>query len=329
MQHRRKVRLWSIGVVAGLLILGALFVPRLIRRRPVVLQGAVVQQNADTNKELPVADTVVTAVAGQTMAVTKSDASGFFGIVLPVEIRRGTPIVLKFRHADYRPLDLKEYVSDGLYIARLEPAKPAARPDAHHPETVIANLRVRYSIKAVSAVNIGSAVRAFQVENKGNVPCNGQSLCSPDGRWKAGSNSVTLDAGEDNEFRNARASCIAGPCPFTRVDANDLVQGGRTISVSALDWSDTATFLLEAEVFRTMISDMVRESYPVIFGPALNFTLPASAEGITIEADVNGEQVVFPLGPALLLSWAECNARVNPDQTKVYRCQLKPGYRFR
>jgi hypothetical protein len=28
------------------------------------------------------------------------------------------------------------------------------------------------------------------------------------------------------------------------------------------------------------------------------------------------------------LSWAECNARANPDQTRVFRCQLKPGYQF-
>jgi len=38
--------------------------------------------------------------------------------------------------------------------------------------------------------------------------------------------------------------------------------------------------------------------------------------------------VIFPLGPALFLSWASCNARVNPDQTRVYRCELKNRYRF-
>jgi hypothetical protein len=44
---------------------------------------------------------------------------------------------------------------------------------------------------------------------------------------------------------------------------------------------------------------------------------------------LNGTAIVFPLGPNLFLSWADCNARVNADQTKVYRCELKPGYRFR
>jgi hypothetical protein len=77
-----------------------------------------------------------------------------------------------------------------------------------------------------------------------------------------------------------------------------------------------------------MQSQIDHQSYPVIFGPALNFTLPADAEGVSLEADVVGETIIFPLGPDLFLSWASCNARVNRDQTKVYRCELKPGYRF-
>jgi hypothetical protein len=141
--------------------------------------------------------------------------------------------------------------------------------------------------------------------------------------------SASLEAGEGNQFRNARVSCIGGPCPFTKIDSDDFSQGGRAISVSVRNWSDTTTFLLEAEVVHPMVSDMVRESYPVIFGPALNFTLPSTAEGPSIEAEINGETVIFPLGPDLFLSWANCNVRGNGDQTKAYRCELKPGYRFR
>lgn len=101
------------------------------------------------------------------------------------------------------------------------------------------------------------------------------------------------------------------------------------MDVTARNWSDTVTFLLQAEVVHPMVSDMIRKSYPVIFGQALDFSLPATAEGPCVEAEVNGENIVFPLGPDLLLSWAHCNAGVNKDQTKIYRCQLKPGYRFR
>jgi hypothetical protein len=74
----------------------------------------------------------------------------------------------------------------------------------------------------------------------------------------------------------------------------------------------------------------VRLLYPVVFGNALHFTLPPTEEGVTIEADVNGKPMVFPLGPELYLSWATCTARTNAEQEKttVYRCELKPGYSF-
>jgi len=70
------------------------------------------------------------------------------------------------------------------------------------------------------------------------------------------------------------------------------------------------------------------QSYPVIYGSALNFTLPTEAEGVSLEADVAGKTVIFPLGPDLFLTWASCGATVNQDETSLYRCALKPGYRF-
>jgi hypothetical protein len=77
-----------------------------------------------------------------------------------------------------------------------------------------------------------------------------------------------------------------------------------------------------------MMSDMIRHSYPVIFGEAMNFTLPATAQGPTIEAELDGAAIVFPLGPNLILSWANCRLEVGSDRTKHYRCELKPGFRF-
>ena len=60
-------------------------------------------------------------------------------------------------------------------------------------------------------------------------------------QWKAATGSAAIDAGAGNEFHNARASCIAGPCPFTRID-DSLSNDSQTFRVTALDWSDTATF---------------------------------------------------------------------------------------
>jgi hypothetical protein len=60
----------------------------------------------------------------------------------------------------------------------------------------------------------------------------------------------------------------------------------------------------------------------------MNFTLPAGSEGPSIEADLGGMEIVFPLGPALKLSWATCSATPAPDHTTQFRCQLKDGYEF-
>jgi hypothetical protein len=203
------------------------------------------------------------------------------------------------------------------------------RPVPKQPQTIVSNIRVRYSVKSTAEANIGSAVKTFEVVNTGNVPCNGHLPCSPDGKWKATVGETALDAGEGDEFRNARVSCIAGPCPFTRIEFQNLSHGGRTLNVAARNWSDTATFLIEAEVVHPMVSDIVRESYPVIFGPSVNFSLPGSAEGLSIRADINADPIVFPLGPDLHLSWASCHVRVDKDGSRTYRCELKSGYAFK
>jgi len=318
----------AIGLLLAILMAGAWYGVRVKRRQPVVIRGSVIVQDPDPRKELPVADVEINASNSLGTAHAKSDSSGYFAVTLSSGIRRRQPIVLQFRHPDYVPLDIKEYVSDKLYVTRMIPLRREIRPEPSQPQVAVTNVLARYSVKSGTTVNVGSAVRTFQVVNTGNVPCKGQQPCSPDGKWKANIGGLTLDAGDNNEFRNVRASCIAGPCPFTRFENDTFLRGGRTITVSARNWSDTATFLVEAEVFHPMVGDIIRRSHPVIFGQALNFTLPATAEGVSIEADLNGSTIVFPLGPHLLLSWADCNARVTRDQAKVYRCELKPGYRF-
>ncbi len=318
------------GVIAVLLAVTIFVVFRSRGHRPISLLGTVLRQDSDPRKQLPIADVSVTATDGFTAGPMQSNSVGFFNLELRPSIKAGHTVTLHFRHPDYKPLDMTQTVGDGIYIARLIPLPRATPARLNRPEVVISNVVARYSMKTTNSVNVGSAVKTFEVVNAGNVPCHGQSPCSPGGKWKATMGSESLDAGEGNEFRNARISCIAGPCPFTKIESDGFSAGGRTISVSVLNWSDTTTFLMEAEVFRTMVNDVTRQSYPVIFGQALNFTLPATAEGVSIEAELNSESIVFPLGPALILSWASCsNTTTNRDQTTAYRCVLKPGYRFR
>jgi hypothetical protein len=326
MTRTHKIEVWLTLLVAVLITATILALVRWQRQKSISLQGSVLIQDSDPRKQQPIAGVTISA-GDLATSDAKSDSAGFFVLHLRKPIRRGHAIVLSFRDPHYYPLVLNDFVSDKLHIVHLVPLSSSPTPN-NQPEVKLANVRVRYTVKAMTELNVGSAVKTFEIENKGNVPCQGQHPCSPDGKWKAAIGSATLDAGTGNEFRDARVSCIAGPCPFTRIESDHFTQGGQVITVAARDWSDTATFLLEAEVARPMVSQMEHWSYPVIFGDGLSFTLPSAAESVSIEADLDGQTVIFPLGPTLFLSWASCDASVNPDRGRVYRCTPKPGYRF-
>lgn len=334
-----KKLVWILVAVAAA-VAAAVIVHVYLRQRPnairraIPIEGAVIQRDTDSRKELPIENVTVTASDGVVSATTHSDASGYFKLVLHRQVWSGQPIVVEFRQPEYQPVNLtlqagRLQVDETLHVVAMTPVPEQKKPGPAAKESVVSNIRVRYTINSRIERNIGSLAKPFQVVNKGNIPCNKQKPCSPDGKWKATEASMSLDAGQDNTFGNVRASCIAGPCPFTRIDPSRFERGGRHITVTALDWSDTATFLVEAEVSHTAISSNVRESYPVIFGRALNFTLPPTQEGVSLEADLDGAPMVFPLGPDLYLSWATCTARNNEeDKTMVYRCELKQGYQF-
>ena len=334
--NRRRVGIWTSVIVLG----GAAFATMVVSihrwaPRYVTIEGAVIREDEDPSRGLPIADVEVTASDDVTSVVTRSDASGYFKLKFREGISLGRALDLRFRHPDYHPLDLKLEIGLNstkrqLYIAAMKQIAPPITNVSNRPRTVVSNIRIRYTVNAQTEENIGSAVRTFEVKNTPNVPCGRQPPCSPDGNWKATIGSVSLDAGSGNEFRNVRASCIAGPCPFTRIDSSAFQHGGQTIVVSAEDWSETATFLVEAEVIHRTIVSQVRRSYPVIFGRTLNFNLPPNQEGVSIEADVDHSPMVFPLGPSLYLSWAVCTARIDkePEKSTTYRCELKPGYSF-
>jgi hypothetical protein len=324
-----KRKIITISTVLVLAILAAASAIALLhRRQPVTLRGAVLRQDRDANRQLPLADVQITAVNTLGSATSKSDSSGLFTLKLPKGLRRRQQVILTFRHEGYQPLNVNDFIGDKIYVERMTPLHQETAAETR-TGSAISNTRIRYSVKATTDADVGSAVKTFQIVNTANTPCNNQPPCAPGGKWRATIGSLSLDAGEGNEFRNARVSCIAGPCPFTKIEVENFSQDRRRFNVSVLNWSDTVTFLLEAEVVHPMTSDMVRETYPVIFGRALNFSLPASAEGPSIEAEVQGESIVFPLGPGLFLRWADCHMVTDRDQSKNFRCELKPGYQFR
>src|SRR5260370_36066643 len=239
MTAKRRV-VWTIIAVVAAVILGLFLRPIRLRsiqvRQSMPIEGAVIQRDADTKKEVPIADVVITASDGVNSATAKSEASGYFKLVLQKRVLSETPVMVSFRHPSYGPLDLNVQTGrletqNELYVAAMVPIPPKTVARSSRPEVVVSNIRVRYTINSRTDTNVGSAVKTFQVVNMGNVPCNHQALCSPDGKWKASSTSASLDAGADNTFSNVRASCIAGPCPFTRIDSSGFVRGGRNIRV--------------------------------------------------------------------------------------------------
>jgi hypothetical protein len=297
-------------------------------RKPIILKGAVIESNDDPARQSPIADMEVSAMDDLTPAPSRSDFLGYFSVTLQPWVQKGQSYTLHFEHGGYLPLDVSGKVSDDLIILHMDPVPAVEKPVEDHPPVTIGNVVVRYSTETTNANNIGSGVKVFQVMNTGNVPCNHAPVCSPDGKWQAARGEAMLDAGTGNEFRDARVSCIAGPCPFTKIDSDAFSAGGRMISVTVRDWSDSTTFVLQAEVFRVQIGDMVRRYYPTIIGRTLNFSLPAGASGLTLEAEINGTQVEFALGPKAMLSWADCKVSQNRDGVAAYRCELKPWCSF-
>ena len=139
------------------------------RQKPISLRGAVLVQDSDPRKQQPIAGVAISA-GDLAASDAKSDSSGFFVLNLRKPIRKGHAIVLAFRHPQYRPLDLNDFVANKLYVVHLVPLSKQSRL-RNQPEVKVANVRVRYTVKAMTELNVGSAVKTFEIENKGNVPC--------------------------------------------------------------------------------------------------------------------------------------------------------------
>ena len=217
-----KKIVWAmIAVVAAVviaLLLRAHWLRSISVHRSITIEGAVIQRDADTNKELPVAGVAITATDGVKSATTQSEASGYYKLVLQKGVLSGKPVMVSFRHASYEPLDLtvqtgRLETQNELYIAAMVPLPAKTGTGPKRPEKVVSNIRVRYTTNSRTETNVGSAVKTFQVVNKGNVPCDHQSPCSPDGKWKASVESASLDAGADNTFENVTSLLHCGAVP--------------------------------------------------------------------------------------------------------------------
>ena len=160
----------GLGIAIAVLIVE---LPRFGRERS--LAGAVLTANADPRKQLPVPNVEITAEAGGTTARAKSDSSGFFRVNWRSGIWRGEQVTLRFRHPDYQPLEITQPLTDQLYIARMTSSASVKDLESHRQEISVADIRVRYAVKATTTINIGSTAKTFEVVNTGNVPCEPQA----------------------------------------------------------------------------------------------------------------------------------------------------------
>ena len=321
-------------IIVLLLMAGAVCVVGLLQTtfraaQPVTIKGAVLVRGENVDRQVPIPGVQVSVAGGLAEKDAWTSPTGYFVLTLNKRAKLEEPMTLQYRDMQYMPLDITSFISDRLVVARMTPIADLAGRATSLPQSAVANVKIRYTVKTSTVLNVGSTLKTFHVVNAGNVRCNGHYPCSPDGKWQAAVGFSSLEAPGGDFFSNARVSCIAGPCSFTKIRYDGFSHGGPSVRVEVLDWSDTTTFLFEAEVFRSMTSDSVRSSYPVIFGQALHFAVPANAEGLCIEAEIDRQPIVFPLGPPLNLSWATCSESVNPDHTEVYQCELKAGYGFK
>src|SRR5262249_49194039 len=126
--------------------------------RPIVLTGTVLRAEDDPKKQAPIANVTVTAADSTESQTTKSDSSGFFKLTVHPGLLTRRQVMLRFEHAEYQPLEFPASDIDLLYVARLEPRVRDAvngPPEAAAKITAIKNVRVRYSLKAQTTINVG------------------------------------------------------------------------------------------------------------------------------------------------------------------------------
>src|SRR5580692_5521566 len=97
---------WMIVAIGAALVIALFLRAHRLRsiaeRLSVPIEGAVIQRDADTNKELPIADVVITASDGVRSVTTRSDSSGYFKLVLKKRVLSEQPILVSFRHPSYK-----------------------------------------------------------------------------------------------------------------------------------------------------------------------------------------------------------------------------------
>src|SRR5277367_2572750 len=103
------------------------------------IEGAVIQRDADSKKQVPIAEVLITASDGVASATIRSESSGYFKLVLQKGVLSGAPVTVSFRHPSYEPLDMtvqtgRLEIQNALYVAAMVPVPPKTVAGSSHPE---------------------------------------------------------------------------------------------------------------------------------------------------------------------------------------------------
>src|SRR5690242_3366280 len=115
MSGKRVIAIVSITIAAALAVSAIVLFRTSPKERAFVIRGAVVTQDPDPTKQLPIADVQVKLRSGPIAATAKSDDSGYFSIALPSTVQAGQPLAIQFHHPEYQPADFSGSVQDRLY----------------------------------------------------------------------------------------------------------------------------------------------------------------------------------------------------------------------
>src|SRR5882724_1497644 len=129
MKTQTRRTLWTIIALVAVLAYAGVLVHRSLLK-PWTIMGAVTVQDADTRKQLPIANVEITPANSLEIAPGKTDQTGFFKIKLSKNVKKGTLITLRFRHPDYRPLDIDEIANDKIFVVHLTPLSKSAEDNS-------------------------------------------------------------------------------------------------------------------------------------------------------------------------------------------------------
>jgi hypothetical protein len=233
LQDRRTPILAAvIGAIGA--ILGALSpsIFQSIFPQHILIQGAIMRSDAKPSNRSVIKDVEVDYQEDGIEKHAMTNQSGGFNILLGSKLKAGDLLTLRFHKHCYQDF------SDTISVAAVPYPRylwPELDQNCIDPAITALSLEFR---------NVGIMQATLQITTRGSVPCQ-KSPCSPDNKWQAAQGSVSLDAGGDNSFSGGTFGCVAGPCPFSEIVADNFSKGGTRISGEAKTWSDDVTYVLK------------------------------------------------------------------------------------